>query len=125
LAFQVPIVPELMMSANDFGVFGRILKHQTKGAIGEEEIAYFKQAWAQPGALSASVEWYRVSLRAWMRGRLKDLSVRAPSLLIWGEVETLTSPRARPKGLVATSPTLRLHTSAVRRTGCSKIYPRS
>jgi len=93
LAFQVPIVPELLMSANDFEVFARILKHQTKGAVGEEEIGYFKQAWAQPGALSAGVEWYRASLRTWMRGRLKDLSVRTPSLLIWGDRDAYLTTR--------------------------------
>ena len=85
LAFQVPVVPELLIGANDFELFARILKQQTRGAIGDQEIAYFKQAWAQPGALTAGVDWYRASLRAWMRGRLKDLTVRTPSLLIWGD----------------------------------------
>jgi pimeloyl-ACP methyl ester carboxylesterase len=93
LAFQVPIVPELLMSASDFEVFARSLKHQTKGAVGEEEIGYFKQAWAQPGALSAGVGWYRASLRTWMRGRLKDLSVRTPSLLIWGDRDAYLTTR--------------------------------
>ena len=85
LAFQVPVVPELLIGANDFELFARILKQQTRGAIGDQEIAYFKQAWAQPGALTAGVDWYRASLRAWMRGRLKDLTVRTLSLLIWGD----------------------------------------
>src|SRR5215216_4298258 len=49
LAFQIPVVPEMLMSVNDFELFARILKQQTKGAIGNEEIGYFKRAWAQPG----------------------------------------------------------------------------
>jgi epoxide hydrolase 4 len=56
LAFQVPVVPELLMSANEYELFARILKQQTQGAIGDEEIGYFRRAWAQPGALSAGVD---------------------------------------------------------------------
>ena len=93
LAFQVPVVPEMLMSVSDFELFARILKQQTKGAIGDEEISYFKRAWAQPGALTAGVEWYRATLRTWMRGRLKDLIVRVPSLLIWGDRDAYLTTR--------------------------------
>ena len=93
LAFQIPVVPEVLLSTNDFELFARILKQQTKGAIGDEEISHFKQAWSQPGALSAGVEWYRASLRTWMRGRLKDLTVRTPSLLIWGDRDAYLTAR--------------------------------
>jgi epoxide hydrolase 4 len=99
LAFQIPVVPELLMSVNDFELLARVLKQQTKGAIGDEEIGHFKRAWAQPGALSAGVEWYRASLWAWMRGQLKNLTVHTPSLLIWGDrdayLTTHTAERTR------------------------------
>jgi pimeloyl-ACP methyl ester carboxylesterase len=93
LAFQVPVVPELLMSANEYELFARILKQQTQGAIGDEEIGYFRRAWAQPGALSAGVDWYRASLGTWMRGRLKDLTVHTPSLLIWGDRDAYLTTR--------------------------------
>jgi epoxide hydrolase 4 len=94
LAFQIPVVPEVLLSVNDFELFARILKQQTKGAIGDEEIGYFKRAWSQPGALTAGVDWYRTSLRTcWMRGRLKDLTVRIPSLLIWGDRDAYLTTR--------------------------------
>jgi epoxide hydrolase 4 len=93
LAFQIPVVPETLMSVNDFEVLARILEQQTKGAVSDEEIGYFKRAWARPGALSAGVEWYRASLRTWMRGRLKDLTVRTPSLLIWGDRDAYLTTR--------------------------------
>ncbi len=93
LAFQIPVVPEMLMSVNDFGLFARMLKQQTKGSITDEEIGYFKRAWAQPGALTAGVEWYRATLRTWMRGRLKDLTVRIPSLLIWGDQDAYLTKR--------------------------------
>ena len=93
LAFQIPVVPEALLSVKDFELFARILKQQTKGAIGDEEIGHFKQAWAQPGALGAGVEWYRASLRTWIQGRLKDLTVRTPSLLIWGDRDAYLTTR--------------------------------
>jgi epoxide hydrolase 4 len=93
LAFQIPVVPEVLLSVNDFQLFARILKQQTKGAISDEEIDYFKRAWAQPGALAAGVDWYRASLRTWMRGRLKDLIVHIPSLLIWGDRDAYLTTR--------------------------------
>jgi epoxide hydrolase 4 len=93
LAFQIPLVPEVLLSVNDFELFARILKQQTKGAIGDEEIGYFKRAWSQPGALTAGVDWYRTSLRTWMRGRLKDLTVHIPSLLIWGDRDAYLTTR--------------------------------
>jgi epoxide hydrolase 4 len=93
LAFQIPVMPEVLLSAKDFELFARILKQQTKGAIGDEEIAHFKRAWAQPGALSAGVEWYRASLRTWIQGSLKGLTVRTPSLLIWGDRDAYLTTR--------------------------------
>lgn len=93
LASQIPIVPEVLLSANDFELFAHVLKQQTKGAIGDEEIAHFKQAWAQPGALSTAVDWYRASLRTSIQGRLKDLTVRMPSLLIWSDRDAYLTTR--------------------------------
>ena len=93
LAFQIPVLPEMLLSANDFELFARILKRQTRDAIGDEEIGHFKRAWAQPGALGAAVDWYRASLRTWMRGHLKDLTLRTPSLLIWGDRDAYLTTR--------------------------------
>lgn len=93
LAFQVPVLPELLTTANDYKLFAHVLKRQTKGVIGDEEISYFKRAWAQPGALTAGVNWYRAALRSWARGHLKDLTVRTPSLLIWGDRDAYLTTR--------------------------------
>jgi pimeloyl-ACP methyl ester carboxylesterase len=93
LAFQVPILPELLTSANDYEVFAHAIKQQTKGALGDEEIAYFKRAWAQPGALTAGINWYRAAMRSWARDRIKNLTVHAPSLLIWGDQDAYLTTR--------------------------------
>ena len=83
--FQIPELPERLISANDYGLLARTLKKGTKGALSGEELSYFKQVWAQPGTLSAGIDWYRALFRSWMQGRLENLTVLTPALLIWGE----------------------------------------
>ncbi len=63
----------------------RNLKKDTKGALSDEELSYFKRAWSQPGALTAGINWYRALFRSWTQGHLKDLAVHVPALLIWGD----------------------------------------
>jgi len=63
-------------------------------------LAIYKQAWAQPGALAASLNYYRASplypatppervpaLRA------GDFTVRVPTLVIWGDSDTALLPQ--------------------------------
>ena len=85
LLFQIPDLPERLLSANDYELLARNLKKDTKSALSDEELSYFKRAWSQPGALTAGINWYRALFRSWMQGHLKNLDVRAPALLIWGD----------------------------------------
>ena len=85
LLFQIPQLPERLMSAGDYRLPTRTLKRGTKGALSDEELSYFKRAWSRPGALSGGINWYRAQFRSWTQGRLKNLGVRAPVLLIWGD----------------------------------------
>ncbi|MBV9452809.1 MAG: alpha/beta hydrolase [Rubrobacter sp.] len=85
LLFQIPELPERLMRANDYGLLARNLKKDTKGALSGEELSYFKEVWAQPGMLTASIHWYRALFRSWMQDHLENLSVLTPALLIWGD----------------------------------------
>lgn len=85
LVFQIPGLPERLMSANDYELLARNLKKDTKGALSDEELSYFKRAWSQPGALTAGINWYRALFRSWTQGHLKNLTVHVPALLIWGD----------------------------------------
>ncbi len=84
--FQVPLLPEAMLSANDFEMLANSIKNTAHGTITDAELFYFKQAWAQPMALTAMLGWYR-ALRDQRRLRGADLTVRRPSLLIWGDAD--------------------------------------
>ena len=86
--FQLPSLPERLIAANDYKLFADVIQEQTKGAVTDAEIAYFKQAWAQPGALFASVSWYRALFQSTSKIAQTDMNVYVPSLLIWGDQDS-------------------------------------
>ncbi|HKG93914.1 MAG TPA: alpha/beta fold hydrolase [Gemmatimonadaceae bacterium] len=94
--FQLPWLPEAMLRRRDFAVVERILRTQPAraGAFDDDDVRAHKAALAQPGALTAMVNYYRATLR-----RLPGLAgarerrVEAPTLLIWGEADRYLRPQ--------------------------------
>ena len=90
--FQLPVLPELSLGANDFDFVDRVLAESTvrSDAFTETAIEYYKRALARPGARTAALNYYRAMAR-WSakltltQGGVGDLPVRAPTVLIWGE----------------------------------------
>jgi pimeloyl-ACP methyl ester carboxylesterase len=84
LFFQLP---ELLIRSRDFALLERGWKKDpvTPGAYSTEDLARYKEALRQPGALTATINYYRVALR-WPRDLYGEpQSVSAPTLLVWGE----------------------------------------
>jgi pimeloyl-ACP methyl ester carboxylesterase len=91
VAFQIPALPELAIRALDFAILRRILRRDPvrPGAFTGDDIEAYVRALSQPGALTATINYYR-ALRAGSRGRpsgprWRDTVIAAPTLLIWGE----------------------------------------
>lgn len=84
--FQLPGLPEMLIRANDFAAVERMLRGTAanKAAFSDEDIARYKEALRQPGALSAAIAYYRHLLSPTNTARSFGL-VAAPTLLIWGE----------------------------------------
>ena len=61
-----------------------------------EDIAEYKKAWSQPGAMTAMINWYRAVMRH--RPKLSRGSrVKVPTLMLWGMQDVALSHRmARP-----------------------------
>jgi epoxide hydrolase 4 len=87
--FQIPWLPEALMRATDHRFVRDSLRRDirnSKQKISDDEIRFFTQAIARPGALTAAINYYRRGLLH-TGGIFKGtgLRVAAPTMLIWGE----------------------------------------
>ena len=86
-AFQLPLLPELLIQVGDFWLIEQTLRGMAidKTAFSNADLRQYKAAAAKPGALTAMVNYYRAASRASPRswGVLT-----LPTLMIWGEADT-------------------------------------
>ena len=83
--FQLPVVPERLLAANDFRALKRALAESPQG-FSTEDVTRYVQSWAQPGALKGMLDYYRAALRQSPGSALARMSpIDAPVLVIWGE----------------------------------------
>lgn len=98
--FQLPKLPERWMKANDFRRVGEMYRTTVAraGAFSDQDIAVYKEALRQPGALTASLNYYRANVfRSLKRGggeTPKDGGgrIRVPTLFIYGEHDMAVLP---------------------------------
>lgn len=84
--FQLPWLPEAVLRAGDFELLQRALTQTTRpGVFSDEEIAVYREAWSQEGALTAMLNWYRAMSLA---PSLADRRVAVPVRMIWGDRDT-------------------------------------
>src|SRR5688500_7240649 len=64
LFFQLPAVPEFVLRLNDHALLERAMRESTaeKGFFKDEDIAVYREAWKQPGALTAMLNYYRANI---------------------------------------------------------------
>jgi len=92
LFFQLPRVPEWSIRRNNFAGLERVFKDTVvrKGCFSDGDIDLYKEAMRQPGALTASINYYRANLRRVMFRRRyennvkRDDRIRVPTLFIFG-----------------------------------------
>jgi pimeloyl-ACP methyl ester carboxylesterase len=53
-------------------------------SLTEQERDRYREAWAQPYAMTAMINWYRASLRR-LRGSSMSPNIQSPTLIIWGQ----------------------------------------
>jgi epoxide hydrolase 4 len=83
--FQLPFVPERALRRDNYAFGDRLLSGA--GSTTAADIARYKTAWSQPGALSAMIGWYRaIFRRALLRGFNTGIGpARHETLVIWGK----------------------------------------
>lgn len=84
LFFQIPWLPEALYSSFDFRMGMRALRGSSRpSTFSSEDLAQYRAAWSQPGALTAMINWYRAAVR--YRTKFPDRTVRVPARILWGE----------------------------------------
>ncbi|MCU0511628.1 MAG: alpha/beta hydrolase [Anaerolineae bacterium] len=99
--FQMPFVPEEVLKAFDYqGLANALQATARKGTFSDADMVQYRQAWSQPGALTAMLNWYRAALQARSRSDAPapgGTRITTPTLLLWGERDlALGSELAQP-----------------------------
>jgi pimeloyl-ACP methyl ester carboxylesterase len=93
--FQLPWLPEWVSRRNDFGLLVDSLRNSTvnKSVFSNEEIEEYKAAWSRPGALTATINYYRANIvsRLFSSGT-ESPKIAAPTLFIYGEKDHAILP---------------------------------
>ena len=93
--FQIPRLPEEVIRAGDFALLRSALRRDPvqPGTFAAEDIERYVRALARPGALTATLNYYRALLRNLGKTRALLKRVEAPVLVIWGERDRFLSRR--------------------------------
>jgi pimeloyl-ACP methyl ester carboxylesterase len=100
--FQIPRLPEWLLGRNNAQGASELLRRSGKsGTFTSEELAYYRQAWGQPGALTGMINWYRSAIRSGFGGSSEKPAasrrIIVPTLLLWGKQDiALGSEMAQP-----------------------------
>ena len=87
-AFQMPVIPELVLSSFHF----RLLVKGAARTRRDEEI--YEEAFSQPEALHSALNYYRAAFRRMLRGSNEKLpKITQPTLVLWGERDGALSSR--------------------------------
>lgn len=83
--FQIPVLPDWVLRVNDYAAARRLLVSSGKpSTFNTADLAEYKKAWAQPGALTAMINWYRAVFME-RSGKQTDNRVHVPVLVLWGK----------------------------------------
>lgn len=82
--FQIPKLPEYFLGRRNYRTLVKALcSRSRKGTFSDQEIEIYRQAWQQPGALTAMLNWYRAVFRTPSKP-IKTPRIKVPTLLVWG-----------------------------------------
>ncbi len=102
--FQLPLLPEKLIGLNGYkGMADVVKRNANPGSFTDEDMEKYREAWAQPNAMSAMLNWYRALLstnpnKTYDEGDTsqKQGKIQVPTLILWGEKDLfLTTKTAR------------------------------
>jgi len=95
--FQIPWLPEKILSANSFREMVRGMRNSAKkNTFTAEDFEKYKEAWSQPDAMTSMLNWYRAIVQHPPQ-MPEDTRVKVRTLMMWGMKDfALTHRMARP-----------------------------
>ncbi len=90
-AFQIPWLPELLLQLNDYQAIKDAFLGMAidKTAFSEADLNAYRDAAAQPGALTAMINYYRGAFGLLFNSERSQWGIlEVPTLTIWGENDT-------------------------------------
>jgi pimeloyl-ACP methyl ester carboxylesterase len=98
LFFQLPRIPEWLLSRSDYEPIARTLRSSSKpGTFSDQDLERYRAAWRHDGAVRSMLNWYRG-----LRRRVPEPSddrVDPSTLVIWGENDEALIPEMAPKSV--------------------------
>ena len=97
--FQLPDVPEKLLTAGDCNWMRQALIGTSKAhTFSYEDLNRYQEAWEQPGAVTAMLNWYR-ALRKGSVQQSSGAEIAVPVRIIWGLGDQFLSPMLAKKSL--------------------------
>jgi pimeloyl-ACP methyl ester carboxylesterase len=94
---QVPGLPEWAARRQSWTkLFGGLQSSSRPGTFTDEDFVQYRQAWSQPGALTAMINWYRAAMRS-PPALPADARVHVPTLVLWGMRDRFIRPKYAEK----------------------------
>ena len=93
--FQIPVLPEAILRFNDYAALEKGLRQTTfeSAVFTDEDIAEYKKAWSEPGALTAMLNYYRANVIKRLTVRPDEAArVKVPTVFIFGEHDQAILP---------------------------------
>jgi len=82
--FQLPWLPEQLLLANNARAMTLMLERSANpDSFTTEDLAVYRAAWQQPGALTAMLNWYRAIVQR-QPASPPDSHVHVPTKILWG-----------------------------------------
>jgi epoxide hydrolase 4 len=91
-AFQLPWLPEAGLKQFGSAPLAEVLRRTSRpGTFSDDDLARYRRAWAEPGALRAMVNWYRAALRT-RSNQPPRPRLTMPVLILWGVKDLALDP---------------------------------
>jgi pimeloyl-ACP methyl ester carboxylesterase len=105
LALQLPVLPEVALSAGRAAAIRGLLRAATvrHDAFSEADLARYAEIFGEPENLRGPLAYYRASARSFARRRSgptqRPRVVTAPTLILWGQRDRVLGPELAEPGL--------------------------